>query len=99
MIAHAARLRGTAGRRCLGIEVDHDRPATEVRELDRAAILIGKLEVGGEVSLADHARSVASRRPARLAYRYETFRFDIMLDQSDAKRARKGRDDADHEAD
>ena len=70
VIAHAARLDRTTWGSCLRVEVDDDRLATEVRELHRPTVLVGQLEVGGRLSLLDHARILAvSPERSRASYK------------------------------
>src|SRR5487761_196332 len=56
MVAYPARLGGAAGRVRLGIEVQDDGLAAEVRELHSTPVLVGQLEVGGHGAGIDHAR-------------------------------------------
>src|SRR5207244_4844204 len=56
-IAELAGLGGAAGRVVLRIEVENDRSATQVRELDRFAGVALELEVGGGLAFLDHGGS------------------------------------------
>src|ERR1700680_3908055 len=62
MVTHAAGLRGAAGGVRLGVEVHDDGLAAEVRELDRATVLVGQLEVRCVLSLFDHLASTGARQ-------------------------------------
>jgi hypothetical protein len=46
------------GRNRLGVKVDDDRRAFEVRQLDRASVLVGEFEVGGCIAGFDHLASI-----------------------------------------
>src|SRR5438270_5179289 len=54
VVAHAAGLLRAAGGVCLGIKIQYNPLATEVGQLDRAALLVGQLEVRSLVAGFDH---------------------------------------------
>jgi len=56
MVAHAAGLRGAAGRLGLGVEVHDHRLPAEVGQPHRPPVLVGQLEVGREFSRLWHRR-------------------------------------------
>src|SRR5437660_80255 len=54
VVAHAAGLLRAARGVCLGIKIQYNPLATEVGQLDRAALLVGQLEVRSLVAGFDH---------------------------------------------
>src|SRR5437763_1814685 len=61
VVADPTRLRRTARRVGLGVEVEDDGPPAQLRLRDRVAVLVGEGEAGGLVARLDH-RAVLSRR-------------------------------------
>ena len=62
-VADPARLGSAAGRVVARIEVEDDRPAAELRELDALAGVARQLEIGCLEALLDHAATLYIGRP------------------------------------